>query len=139
MALLLANFALAAFHCGLIWTIQVVHYPLLRRVPAEDFPAYHAAHTRAITWIVAPTMTSELVLALWLAHRDRDLDSRVVWAAALVVIVWAATIVFQVPQHARLARGRDEATLRALVRTNLIRTAAWTARAALLGALLLER
>ena len=33
---------------GLIWTIQVVHYPLFSRVGAPEFIEYQHAHMRAI-------------------------------------------------------------------------------------------
>jgi hypothetical protein len=42
----------------------------------------------------------------------------------------------QVPRHDALARGWDAAAHRALVRSNWVRTAAWSARAALLLAAL---
>ena len=50
---------------------------------------------------------------------------------ALVVVIWIATLLASVPMHERLARGFDAAAHRRLVRTNWIRTAAWTARGAL--------
>ncbi len=34
---------------GLIWTIQVVHYPLLKNVGQAEFVAYHDRHMSLIT------------------------------------------------------------------------------------------
>ena len=34
---------------GLIWLVQVVHYPLFAHVGAEAFPAFHALHVRWIS------------------------------------------------------------------------------------------
>ena len=51
---------------GLIWTMQVVHYPLLKQVGPEEFVAYHARHMALITWLVGPLMLAELGSAAWL-------------------------------------------------------------------------
>ncbi len=48
------------FLVGLIWTIQVVHYPLFGAVGADRFVSYEAAHSRLITLVVAPMMFVEL-------------------------------------------------------------------------------
>jgi hypothetical protein len=56
------------------------------------------------------------------------------WAGlALLGVVWASTGLLQVPRHGELARGWNPRAHRRLVTSNWLRTAAWTARAALLG------
>jgi sterol desaturase/sphingolipid hydroxylase (fatty acid hydroxylase superfamily) len=60
-----ANLAATWFMVGLIWFVQVVHYPLFAAVPAgEPFAAYHRQHVRRTTWVVAPVMLVELVTAV---------------------------------------------------------------------------
>ena len=54
---------------GLIWTMQLVHYPLFAHVGRHTFTACHHLHTTQITWVVAPLMFTELVTAVWL-HGD---------------------------------------------------------------------
>lgn len=49
---------------GLIWFVQIVHYPLFAYVGAEKFIAYEAAHARLTTWVVAPPMLTEALTAL---------------------------------------------------------------------------
>ena len=133
-ALFLTNALATWFLTGLIWTIQCVHYPLFARVGAEAFPAYESEHTRRITWIVGPPMLLELVtsaaLVVW---RPAEFGSWWAWSGlALVGIVWVSTVVLQVPQHERLAKGFDANAHRLLVLSNWVRTAAWSARAALI-------
>ncbi len=41
------------FMVGLIWLIQIVHYPLFARVGVEQFVPYEREHSRLITYIVA--------------------------------------------------------------------------------------
>lgn len=69
-----------------------------------------------------------------MALRPAAFPAPLAWAAAiLVVVVWAATFFVSVPLHNQLgAGGYAAATVAQLVRTNWLRTAAWTARFALL-------
>lgn len=112
---------------GLIWVVQLVLYPAFARVPAAAFPAYHALHTRAITWVVAPLMILEVATAAWLVAGGY----RPSWFLASLLplaVNWASTAFVQVPLHRRLAQAFDAEAHRRLVGTNWVRTAAWTAR-----------
>lgn len=113
---------------GLIWFVQLVHYPLFAAVGVEGFAAYEAQHTRRTTWVVAALMPVEVGTALVLTATGA-VASLLAWTgAALVVAIWFVTLVVQVPQHRTLGTGFHAATWRALVRGNWIRTAAWSAR-----------
>lgn len=123
---------------GVIWVIQVVHYPLFAGVGTEGFADYEGAHTRRITWVVMPTMLVELGTAAILAVGPLEpLDRTLAWVGlGLVALVWASTALLQVPLHGRLSRGFDPKAHAQLVATNWIRTAAWSARGVLALALL---
>ena len=49
---------------GLIWFVQVVHYPLFAGVGRDGFAAYEARHTRRTSWVVGPFMAVEGVAAI---------------------------------------------------------------------------
>lgn len=119
---------------GLIWLIQVVAYPLFARVARADFPAYHQAHSRLVTYLVAPLMVGELAFAaLWILEPlDTSLSGTAWVGGALAALTWVVTMLVSVPQHAKLARGFDARAHAVLVATNWIRTALWTARGAIL-------
>lgn len=119
---------------GLIWLIQVVSYPLFARVGAAEFQAYHGAHARLITYVVAPLMVGELVAALVaLGWADPALPRAAVWlGAVLAVSVWGLTFFVSVPRHEVLAGGFDARAHHMLVWTNWLRTLAWTTRGGLL-------
>ena len=136
--LLLLNFAAVAYLTGLIWTVQVVHYPSFGLVPKAAWAAFHAAHTRRMGYVVLAPMVVELGLAAWLAWVGRGVLPQGTgwWSLGLVVFVWAVTFLISVPFHNRLAQGYDYIAIDGLVRTNWLRTLTWTARAALLGWLL---
>ncbi len=138
MLILLLNTAAVGMLIGLIWTIQLVHYPLLARVGAAELPAYIAEHQARITVLVGPWMLLELVTAALLALRPpAGADARLAWAgAALVGVIWASTALWQGPLVAKLGAGWDPVLHRELVLSNWLRTAAWTARGTLLLVLL---
>jgi len=134
MTLLLANLVLTSALVGLIWTIQVVHYPLFDQVGDHGFQRYHERHAALITVVVGPLMVAELFAALALALAPpAGVTSALGWAAlGLVLAVWGTTAVVQVPQHAALGHGFRADVHRRLVRGNWLRTIAWTVRAGLL-------
>lgn len=136
-ALLVVHAAATWAMTGLIWFVQVVHYPLFSAVGAEAFTRYHGAHTTRTTLVVAPLMLIEAACALWLVSSR---PSPAAWAgAALLVVVWLATFGLSVPRHDVLSGGFDAGAAQALVATNWVRTFAWTARAVLAGWLILQR
>ena len=119
---------------GVIWLVQIVAYPLFARVGAAQFGAYHQAHSRLITFVVAPLMTGELAAAVAGAFFvDRSLPREAAWlGAALAVTAWLLTMFVSVPQHAILANGFDARAHEHLVATNWLRTLTWTLRGAIL-------
>lgn len=134
-ALLLTHLACTWALVGLIWTIQVVHYPLFARVGPEGFTRYHTDHTRLITYVVAPLMVVEALSAAALVL-DAGIPPALSWTGvALVGVVWLTTGAVSVPCHSRLSLGFDAEAHRRLVITNWIRTAAWTARGLLVLAI----
>ena len=115
---------------GLIWFVQIVHYPLFAAVGRDAFARYEAAHQTRTTWVVAPTMLVEVGSAIWLVYalphgRARELA---LVGLGLAVVIWLSTAFLQARQHAKLSAGFDETIARRLVATNWIRTVAWSAR-----------
>jgi hypothetical protein len=127
-ALLLMNLAVTLFLTGVVWFLQVVQFPLLLRVPGDDFVAYLKTQRKRNTLLMALPMLVEVVTAIWLLvtplpHRN------VFHAAVLLAFVWIVTFWSIVPLNSRLTRGYDESTIRILIRDNWIRTICWTGRA----------
>lgn len=124
------------FMTGLIWLIQLVHYPLFKQVGGAEFIRYHHAHTRQITFIVMPMMTLELLSALALAlyPAPKLWPSWAAWLGlALVGIAWLTTAMLSVPAHQALSAGFDLTAHHQLTTTNWLRTLAWSARGLLLA------
>lgn len=122
---------------GLIWMVQLVHYPLFARVGRERFPAYEADHQRRIGWLVAVLMPAEALTGLWLVVAPVGVSPVLAWIGlALIGVVWASTAFWQGPMHPRLREGFDPDLHRRLVTTNWVRTAAWTLRGLVVLAML---
>jgi len=130
---LLLNAAATLFMTGLIWFVQIVHYPLFGAVGSDAFRQYEARHADLTTLVVVGPMVTELVSAGLLVWRRPPLLAA--WEAwlglALVGTIWASTALLQVPRHDALARGFDRSAQLGLVTTNWLRTTAWTVRSVL--------
>lgn len=123
---------------GVIWLVQVVHYPQLGRLSVHEPSTAAADHQQRISWVVGPLMAAEGVTALWLlVDRPDTMGAPSAWvAAALLGVALGSTVLVQVPQHAALAAGHDDELVRSLIAGNWIRTVAWSARGVLLAAVI---
>ncbi|MFL5330342.1 MAG: hypothetical protein ACJ8C4_15685 [Gemmataceae bacterium] len=131
---LLANVASTLFMTGLIWFVQIVHYPLFAQSGRDQFAAYHSAHSAATTRLVAVPMLIEMITAIILAIAPPAPGVIAAsWAGlGLIVLIWLSTAALQIPNHTRLSTGFDARTHRSLVRGNWIRSIGWSVRTALM-------
>jgi hypothetical protein len=128
------------FMSGIIWFVQVVHYPLFGRVHEEKFLSYEQENMRKTTWVVVPPMVVELLtgtLLLW--KRPEFVPSALAWIGfVLLAVIWSSTAIWQAPKHKLLSFGYDQKIHHSLVATNWVRTIAWTARVILTSTLLVR-
>ena len=122
-----------SFMTGLIWFVQVVHYPLMEGWPHDDFGSWEAAHREHTGPVVIPPMLIEGVVAVWLLmHRPRGVNPFLPVLGIIALLgIWGSTFFLQVPCHFQLSTGWDAQTHRFLVTTNWIRTILWSFRMAL--------
>ena len=139
MTVLVSGAAATWAMVGLIWLVQLVHYPMLVGWSTADPVRAAAFHQRRISFVVGPLMAVEGVTALLLlVDRPDTMGAAAAWvAAALLGVALASTVLVQVPLHSRLAAGPDPEAADRLCSTNWIRTAAWTLRGFLLAAVLI--
>mgnify|MGYP007073333400 CR=1 FL=1 len=135
--LFFANVVCTLLLAGLIWFVQVVHYPLFGHVGVAESARYAEAHQRRTTWVVAPLMIGELLTAAALPFWGPvELSSAACgMGLLLVVVIWWSTFRIQVPLHERLLAGYTAAVGERLVRTNWLRTWAWSLLAAVVTAM----
>ena len=118
---------------GLIWCIQVVHYPLMNRLDGQRFADFHRQHSLRIGSIVILPMLIELITSIWLVALVPNGVTPVlpILGLLLTAVIWISTFGVQVPLHQKLAGGFNARAHRMLVRSNWVRTIAWSLRAAI--------
>jgi hypothetical protein len=132
--LFLVQLAATLFMTGVIWFVQVVHYPLFARVGRASFCEYEQMHTVRTGWVVGPPMLVELAAALaGLRLRPEWFSAGAAWTGlALLAVIWLSTGLLQVPLHGRLVERFTEDDAARLTGTNWMRTVCWTLRSLLL-------
>jgi len=125
----LAETAATLFMAGVLWTMQILNYPLLRLVGRDALSAYEGEHNRRFALVVFPGALVALAASVGLLiNRPGEVP---IWMPGvelgLVLVVILSTASLQAPQHGKLAKGWDEASHRLLVNSNWIRVVAWSA------------
>lgn len=139
MLLLVVHCVAVSALAGLVWVVQLVVYPAFLRVgPTDAWAGFHEAHSRGMAAaVVLPWAVQGVTLAWLLLDRPAGVPLWLVLVAAVLglttVVVTAAV---SVPLHGRLSPYDERAAVR-LLRTNWLRTAAWTLGALSAAAMLL--
>ena len=130
--LLILNFTATAVMTGVIWTIQLVHYPFFHRVDKNYFGSHMDEHRKTISFIVMPVMLIELASAIGLVLIGSNYKWVFNLALILLVLIWLSTALLQVPAHAKLANGYSKTETNKLVKSNWLRTLLWSLRLSIL-------
>jgi hypothetical protein len=126
---------------GVIWFVQLVHYPLLAVVPVESASSVAVDHQRRTTWVVMIPMTVEgfstLALMRWVPS---NVATWLPWAnGVFLAVALGCTVLLSVPRHAQMAANPTATIGRELVLTNWPRTIAWTSCGILSAIMLVQR
>ena len=124
------------FLCGLIWIIQLVHYPAFKYVDSSNFVKFEKFHTQQISLIVIPVMLLELVTAVQLVFINGSLIMKLNLLLALAI--WTVTFIYSAPCHVKLSKGKNEKIIDLLIKTNWLRTFLWSFKALLLTYMMLQ-
>ena len=138
MVAFIITLGLTLYMTGMIWSMQVLEYPLFAQVGPKEFPAYHRRHNQGLPFLVIlPSLAafaSAIALIFTRPARLPLWSSLVV--AALDLLVVGVTVVREAPLHSRLDReGYSAPVIHQLVQGNWIRTILWTANGLFLLAL----
>ena len=132
--ILAAQAVASAAMCGLIWFVQLVHYPLFARTDAAHAADYADENQHRTAPVVIPPMLIEAATAAIIAITPPPAIGRpaALTGLAMVAALWLSTLLVQMPLHARLKHdGHAPKTVASLVQTNWFRTILWSARALL--------
>lgn len=116
---------------GLIWIVQLVHYPSFRFISDDKWQAFHQHHSRSISIIVMPLMLIELGMSTYFLYYEVNTFSII--NGILVGIIWLNTFLQAVPLHGKLEGEKNIDLINKLVKINWIRTVLWTLKAGLVS------
>ena len=109
MTIFWINLASTWFMVGLIWLIQLVHYPLFSYVGSKEFRIFHENHKILIRPVVGIVMIVELVTSgIIIFQIPNGIPN---WTAIVGIIllgvIWFSTLLFQIPYHNKLSSRFD--------------------------------
>ena len=116
------------FMTGVIWFVQLVHYPLFLRVGENESRIYASEHQKRTSWIVGPPMLAEGITTLWLFFDPVNGRLLPLIGGLILLKVHLSTIFLQVPKHSVLVSSHSSEVINALVKTNWFRTIGWSLR-----------
>ncbi len=128
MILLVCTF-FTIYAVGMIWTLQLNHYPLYNSIAPEDFKDYMAAHNRRLLLPIVLPSAIAFATAIVLLFLPPAGVSRVPLAmvVCLNIVIALSTAFVQGPAHRALEQqGYSPALVQRVIRTNWVRTVAWT-------------
>ena len=120
------HFAATWFMVGLIWIIQLVHYPSFHWVDESRFSRFAQFHSSSISKIVMPVMIVELLTGLILIVNYEEIMMQ--FNLVALILIWLVTMFLSVPCHKKLAEGYNPETVDSLVSSNWLRTILWSIR-----------
>ena len=112
---------------GVIWVIQLVHYPSFKYVNESDYIIFQKYHMSNISYIVFPVMFTELITALIiLFFGEKSLFF--VLSLICLFLIWVITGVLFTKYHSILKEGKDLMIIEKMIKANWIRALLWTMR-----------
>ena len=132
----LAAMVFSSISAGVVWFLQLNHYPLYRAVPEHALTDYITAHNRRLLLpVIIPMAIAIGTTGLLLLDRPADMGSVSVFALSLSLLaILISTAALQGPAHLRLERNPNQQLISSIIATNWIRTLCWSLNVIVLGA-----
>ena len=118
---------------GVIWVIQLVHYPSFHFIDIKQYTTFQRFHMSRISYVVIPAMLTELFTLILIVISMDQIDTLVLASAILLIFIWLMTAVFFSGVHQKLTLGYDQTVVDKLVKLNWGRTLLWTLRLLLIS------
>ena len=118
---------------GVIWIIQLVHYPSFHFIELKQYTTFQTFHMSRISYVVIPAMLTELFTLILIVISMDQIDTLVLASAILLIFIWLMTAVFFSGVHQKLTLGYDQTVVDKLVKLNWGRTLLWTLRLLLIS------
>ena len=113
---------------GVIWVIQLVHYPSFHFIELKQYTTFQRFHMSRISYVVIPAMLTELFTLILFIISTGKIDSIISISGLLLILIWLMTAVFFSGVHQKLTLGYDQTVVEKLIKLNWGRTLLWTLR-----------
>lgn len=118
---------------GIIWFMQLVHYPLYAKIK-EGFIEYEKSQIRRVSFLVGPIMLIEAITSIVLVGVAPTGIQTILAALSLIILIfiWISTLLFLMGQHQKLSIRFSKKILHVLIISNWIRAILWTIKGLLI-------
>ena len=120
------HFLSTSLMVGIIWVIQLLHYPTFHFIKESDYVEFQHFHMQRISFIVVPVMIIELLSGFMLVYYFRS--NLLIFCLIILLVIWLITFVFFTKLHQSLLGGYDKIIVDKLVQINWSRTVLWSLR-----------
>ena len=120
------HFLSTSLMVGIIWVIQLLHYPTFHFIKQSDYVEFQHFHMQRISFIVVPVMIIELLSGFMLVYYFRS--NLFILCLTILLVIWLITFVFFTKLHQSLLGGYDKIIVNKLVQINWSRTVLWSLR-----------
>ena len=120
------HFLSTSLMVGIIWVIQLLHYPTFHFIKESDYVEFQHFHMQRISFIVVPVMIIELISGFMLVYYFRS--NLLILCLIILLVIWLITFVFFTKLHQSLLGGYDKIIVNKLVQINWSRTVLWSLR-----------
>ena len=127
----ISHLTLTSIMVGLIWIIQLVHYPTFHFIDKNLYSSFQKFHMNSISLIVVPVMILELATGVLLLVGNSK-NFLIITSFIILILIWAITGIFFSGAHGKLIAGYNALIVDKLVSMNWIRTLLWTLKMLLL-------
>ena len=125
---------------GVIWVIQLVHYPSFHYIDRNRYELFQDFHMRNISWIVFPVMSVELVTGILFIQSSifGPINTLFFISMILLALIWFLTAALFISIHKNLSKGFNKDIINKLVNLNWLRTILWSLRIVFIFALIFD-
>ena len=125
--LLIFHITSTSIMVGVIWVIQLVHYPSFKYVKDSDYIIFQKYHMSNISYIVFPVMLIELFTSL-LIFFSGEKSFFFMLSLFCLFLIWVITVGLFTKFHNILQTGKDLKMIEKMIKVNWIRTLLWSVR-----------
>ena len=122
------HFLSTSIMVGVIWVIQLLHYPSFHFVQKSDYPKFQQFHMSRISLIVIPAMIIEFITGILMLQFGFSSNFLFISSLVILITIWGITFIFFTKMHQVLISGYNEIIVNRLISINWSRTLLWSLR-----------